>query len=49
MTQQNTIGSDMKPIKMQETNEKGSSRPLSSLYVDDADEEDEDTANYPNN
>lgn len=36
------IGSDVKPIKMQETTEKDSSRPLSSLYVDDADEEDEE-------
>ena len=41
------IGSDVKPIKMQETTEKDSSRPLSSLYVDDADEEDEeDGDNY---
>lgn len=32
----------MKAIKFQGTNEKMSSRPLSSLYVDDADEEDEE-------
>lgn len=42
LTQQHTIASEMKPIKFQQTNEKASSRPLSSLYVDDADEDDED-------
>lgn len=36
------IESEMKAIKFQQTNEKMSSRPMSSLYVDDADEEEED-------
>ena len=41
LAQQN-IGSDLKPIAVQGTNEKESSRPLSSLYVDDADEDEDD-------
>ena len=40
----------MKPIQMKETNEKESSRPMSSLYVDDADEDDDNTtAHYKDN
>ena len=40
----------MKPIQVRETNDKESSRPMSSLYVDDADEdEDNTTAHYQDN
>jgi hypothetical protein len=36
----------MKPIQMKETNERESSRPMSSLYVDDADEDDDHTTSH---
>ena len=41
-TQNHELESELKAIKFQATNEKMSSRPLSSLYVDDADEEEEE-------